>query len=65
MFEPIRRSDVVLLVVDARFPSLHFSPSLYDYVTREMKKPFVLIMNKCDLVPDGQPDQWVSLFAAL
>ena len=55
----------MFLVVDARFPSLHFSPALYDYVTRELGKRFVLIINKCDLVPDGLVAEWVALFAAL
>lgn len=36
-------SNILLLCTDARFPLFHFPPSLYDFVVKEMKKPFILV----------------------
>ncbi len=44
-------SDVLLILSDARFPSFHFPPSLYKYVTEVKNIPIVLILNKIDLIP--------------
>jgi len=40
------RSDLLVLVADARYPLFHFPPSLYNYITTVVKKPFVLALNK-------------------
>ena len=48
-------SDVIFMVLDARYPSVHFSPGLYTHVVTVLKLPLVLILNKCDLVePAGE-----------
>ena len=39
-------SDILLLLSDARHPLFHFPPSLYNYITIELKKPMVLVLNK-------------------
>lgn len=46
MWRVLEISDVVLLVVDARYPSLHFPPSFYEYVTQTLKRELILILNK-------------------
>ena len=39
-------SDIVLLIVDIRFPLVHFPPALYNYIVRDMKRHLVLVLNK-------------------
>uniref|UniRef100_A0A7S1KMN2 Guanine nucleotide-binding protein-like 1 n=1 Tax=Percolomonas cosmopolitus TaxID=63605 RepID=A0A7S1KMN2_9EUKA len=55
-------SDMFLLVADIRHPLFHFPTSLYDYITGTIKKPFILLLNKCDLVPREVQKRWVSYF---
>lgn len=43
-------SDIILVIVDARYPSLLFPPSLFAYVTQTLKKHMILVLNKIDLV---------------
>lgn len=57
------RSDVVVMVADARHPLLHFSPGLYEEVTSIMRKPLVLVLNKIDLVPPTVLAAWKVFFA--
>eukprot|EP01080_Neovahlkampfia_damariscottae_P005656 gene5656-9472_t len=62
LWRTIEFSDVVLLVVDVRHPLFHFPPSLYDYLVNELKKPMILILNKCDLVSQIMVKSWKSFF---
>jgi hypothetical protein len=55
-------SDIILFVVDARHPVLHFPPTLYDYVTKEMKKALVLVFNKIDLIDQETLTAWKKYF---
>ena len=57
-------ATVVLLVVDARFPPVHFSPALYRHVVEVLKLPLILIFNKCDLVSADTIASWKAYFAA-
>eukprot|EP00388_Colpodella_angusta_P005613 GDKJ01017247.1.p1 GENE.GDKJ01017247.1~~GDKJ01017247.1.p1 ORF type:complete len:790 (-),score=222.53 GDKJ01017247.1:85-2454(-) len=57
------RSDVVVMVADARHPLLHFSPGLYEEVTSHLRKPLVLVLNKIDLVPPEVLAGWKVFFA--
>jgi len=41
---------------------LHFSPALYDYVTSELWKPLILVLNKIDLVPVSAVAAWTAYF---
>lgn len=43
-------SDIILVIVDARFPNLMFPPSIYNYVNTILKKNVVILLNKIDLV---------------
>jgi ribosome biogenesis GTPase A len=42
------------------FPLFHFSPSLYNHVVNELKKPIILVLNKADIVDKHIVDQWVT-----
>ena len=55
-------SDIVLLIVDIRFPSLHFSPAFYHYCTDKLDKDVILVLNKIDLVPTSVVIAWKNYF---
>lgn len=55
-------SDVVLIITDARFPNLMFPPSVYDYVTKDLGKEMILVLNKIDLVPANLVLAWKKYF---
>lgn len=50
LWRVLELSDIVLTIVDARFPTLMFPPSLYHYVTQDLGKGMILVINKVDLV---------------
>lgn len=54
-------SDIILLIVDIRFPALHFSPTLYKHC-QENDKDMILVLNKIDLVPTAQVVAWKTYF---
>jgi len=62
LWRVLEMSDILLVVVDARFPSLLFPPSLYDYVIQELKRDIVLVFNKIDLVPASVLVAWKEYF---
>jgi ribosome biogenesis GTPase A len=55
-------SDIILLIVDIRFPALHFSPKFYEHCTNELRKDVILILNKIDLVPTSLVIAWKHYF---
>jgi hypothetical protein len=63
LWRALERSHLVALVVDIRYPHLHFPPALYRYCL-SFKKPVVLVLNKIDLAPADIVDQWEAWFAA-
>jgi len=50
VFELIKTSDVVLEVLDGRFPYLTRVSSIEKHITK-LSIPLILVLNKCDLVP--------------
>ncbi|EGG22864.1 guanine nucleotide binding protein 1 [Cavenderia fasciculata] len=56
------RSDIILLVTDARYPLFHFPPALYHYIKYELKKPMLMVLNKVDLVDKRIVDAWIHYF---
>ncbi|XP_011662680.2 guanine nucleotide-binding protein-like 1 [Strongylocentrotus purpuratus] len=60
LWRVLEMSDIVLLITDIRHPALHFSPALYDYVTRDLKKHLILVLNKIDLAPPPVVVAWRS-----
>ncbi|RIA83564.1 P-loop containing nucleoside triphosphate hydrolase protein [Glomus cerebriforme] len=55
-------SDIILIVVDIRHPLLHFTPSLYNYVVKDMKRKMILVFNKIDLVAEHTVYAWTKYF---
>lgn len=62
LWRVLERSDVIVMVVDIRFPALHFVPDLYHHVVDDLAKGFVLALNKCDLVSMDVLTSWRAYF---
>lgn len=62
LWRVLELSDIVLVICDARFPTLMFPPSLFEYVTYDLKKRIVLVMNKIDLVEAFVVLAWKKYF---
>jgi len=62
LWRVLERSDILLLVVDARYPTAMFPPSLYNYVVRECQKNLILVLNKVDLIPASLALAWKDYF---
>ena len=62
LWRTLEMADIVLQVTDIRHPALHFSPALYDYVTKELRKQLVLVLNKVDLAPAALVEAWKEYF---
>ncbi|XP_074653915.1 guanine nucleotide-binding protein-like 1 [Tubulanus polymorphus] len=62
LWRVLEMSDIVLLITDIRHPALHFSPALYNHVTRDLGKHIVLVLNKIDLAPPGLVIAWKHYF---
>ncbi|KND04258.1 hypothetical protein, variant [Spizellomyces punctatus DAOM BR117] len=57
-------SDIILFIVDVRHPILHFPPSLYDYVVKDLGRKLILVFNKIDLVGQDTLEAWTNYFRA-
>ena len=55
-------SDILLIIVDIRYPVMMFPPYLYNYVTNELGKDMILILNKVDLAPAALVVAWQEYF---
>ncbi|CAJ0924821.1 unnamed protein product [Ranitomeya imitator] len=62
LWRVLEMSDIVLLITDIRHPVLHFSPALYDYVTQELGRSLILVLNKIDLAPPALVVAWKHYF---
>ncbi|GAA5892459.1 uncharacterized protein JCM6883_007365 [Sporobolomyces salmoneus] len=52
-------SEILLVLIDVRFPLLHYPPSLRNYLnSQKPRKPRILILTKCDLVPRWLSEAW-------
>uniref|UniRef100_A0A673BNS3 Guanine nucleotide-binding protein-like 1 n=1 Tax=Sphaeramia orbicularis TaxID=375764 RepID=A0A673BNS3_9TELE len=51
LWRVLEMSDVILLIVDIRHPVSDFPPALYHYITGDLQKQVVLVLNKADLCP--------------
>ncbi|XP_059472020.1 guanine nucleotide-binding protein-like 1 [Neocloeon triangulifer] len=65
LWRVLEMSDIVLFIVDIRFPVYLFPPSLYDFVTNSMKKDMILVLNKIDLAPAPLVLAWKNYFKTL
>ncbi|XP_053578018.1 guanine nucleotide-binding protein-like 1 [Bombina bombina] len=62
LWRVLEMSDIILLITDIRHPVLHFSPALYEYVTQELGRSLVLVLNKVDLAPPSLVAAWKHYF---
>ncbi len=54
---------ITLINCDTLLPqALHFSPALHEYVTKELNKPLILVLNKIDLAPPALVTAWRHYF---
>ncbi len=65
LWRVVEISDILLLIVDIRFPALHFSPTFYSYCTNTLKKDIILVLNKIDLVETSLVIAWKHYFQAI
>lgn len=56
-------SDIMLVIVDARFPVAQFPPYLYEHLVEKENKGVILILNKCDLLPPSVIVAWELYFS--
>lgn len=56
-------SDVIVVVLDARFPILHYPKSIHSYI-KSLGKPFFIALMKCDLLHDSLVDAWCAQIRA-
>ncbi|XP_047368534.1 guanine nucleotide-binding protein-like 1 [Vespa velutina] len=63
LWRVLEMSDILLIIVDIRFPVLMFPPYLYNYITKELKKDMILILNKIDLAPPPLVVAWKNYFS--
>lgn len=45
-------------ITHSRYTPLHFNPKLYEYVTHELQKQLIVVLNKCDIVPADVVTAW-------
>ena len=53
----IEMSDILLLILDIRYATATFPPSLYEYVVQK-QKTLILVLNKIDLIPPELSAAW-------
>ncbi|GAX80267.1 hypothetical protein CEUSTIGMA_g7705.t1 [Chlamydomonas eustigma] len=62
LWRVLELSDVVITIVDARNPLLHFSHALTLHIIEDQKAAPLLVLNKCDLIPMEAVQEWKSYF---
>uniref|UniRef100_A0A1I8MUM9 Guanine nucleotide-binding protein-like 1 n=3 Tax=Musca domestica TaxID=7370 RepID=A0A1I8MUM9_MUSDO len=62
LWRVLELSDILLIIVDVRYSTLMFPPSLYDYIVNKIGKHAILILNKVDLVAPEVVVAWRSYF---
>lgn len=62
LWRVLELSDIVLIIVDVRYPTFMFPPSLHEYVTKELGKEMILVLNKIDLSPAHIVLAWKKYF---
>ena len=62
LWRVIELSDILLIIIDARYPTFLFPPYLFKYVTEELKKHCIVMMNKIDLVESSVVLAWKKYF---
>lgn len=63
LWRVVERADIVLQIVDARNPLLYFCADLVRYVSDEMQRAHMVVMNKSDLLTPDMISRWQRYFA--
>ncbi|GAA6039125.1 hypothetical protein JCM8097_005338 [Rhodosporidiobolus ruineniae] len=59
LWRTVEQSEILCVLIDVRFPLLHYPPSLRHYLrTLKPAKPVVLVLTKTDLVPSAHAHAW-------
>ncbi|XP_056301061.1 guanine nucleotide-binding protein-like 1 [Pseudoliparis swirei] len=58
LWRVLEMSDIILIIVDIRHPVLQFPPTLYHYITGELQKHVIMVLNKADLCPPPLVIAW-------
>ena len=61
LWKMVDMADVVVQVVDARFPSICRSNRLEDKVREMENKNLLVVLNKTDLISREKLNQWITL----
>uniref|UniRef100_A0A3B5MPG8 Guanine nucleotide-binding protein-like 1 n=1 Tax=Xiphophorus couchianus TaxID=32473 RepID=A0A3B5MPG8_9TELE len=64
LWRVLEMSDIILLIVDIRHPVLQFPPDLYRYITVDLHKQVILVLNKTDLCPPPLVIAWKHYMAS-
>lgn len=62
LWRVLEMSDIFLIITDIRHPAMHFPPALYTYITEELKKSVIIVLNKVDLAPPPLVVAWQHYF---
>ena len=62
LWRVLEMSDMLLIIVDIRYPVLMFPPYLYNYITNDLGKDMILVLNKIDLAPPALVVAWREYF---
>ncbi|XP_033312012.1 guanine nucleotide-binding protein-like 1 [Bombus bifarius] len=65
LWRVLEMSDILLIIVDIRYTVLMFPPYLYEYITNELKKDMILVLNKVDLAPPALVIAWKEYFRTI
>ncbi|BGP15316.1 hypothetical protein JCM10213_002625 [Rhodosporidiobolus nylandii] len=72
LWRTVEQSDILLVLIDVRFPLLTYPPSLSSYLRSPLPtkskqptpKPLILVLTKTDLVPRAHTERWKAWFLA-
>lgn len=58
----MQTASILLILVDVRFPLIHYPPALEAYVKGLKDKKVILVLTKTDLVPRWLSEAWKTWF---
>ncbi|XP_076748630.1 nucleostemin 4 isoform X2 [Xylocopa sonorina] len=65
LWRVLEMCDTLLIIVDIRYSVLMFPPYLYRYVTNDLEKDMILVLNKVDLAPPALVVAWKEYFHSM
>ena len=65
LWRVLERCHVAVAVLDARHPLLHLPPALVYHVSRTLRKPLVVVMNKLDAVGPENAERWAKALSGV